>query len=95
MPKIAFVIRDTDQLDENMPMIDDLNQSGVTVQVFLIGEMMPAAFHTHSEWEKRLKKPGIEFYSAWPGDLAPPGLHGVSRAEIARLITRADMVIPL
>jgi len=32
--KIAFVIRHADQLDESKPMIDGLNQSGWTLQVF-------------------------------------------------------------
>lgn len=95
MRKIAFLIRDADQFNHGFPMIDHLNRAGVTVQVFLIGQIIPADIQEHPEWKSFLNKPGIIFYSSSSEGMNNSGFHTASKTKIARLISRADMVIPL
>lgn len=95
MRKIAILIRDLDQFNDGFPMIDHLNRAGVRVQVFLIGQALPAVIQKHPEWQEFLNKPGIIFYSSSSGGMKNSEFHTASKTKIAQLISRADMVIPL
>lgn len=70
-------------------------RSGSKIQVIFLGEAPCSLDESEKIQLAPFQRSGVEFYTDTPGQLEFRGFNLVNQSEIAALLYRADVVVPL